>query len=201
MTDLFERPIPTPDYSVAYGSDPAQVADLWIPRVGVPPSLVVALHGGWWRAAHDRAHLAHLCRTLRDEGFAVVNLEYRRLGMLGGGLRAMSVSAAESWTSSSRATTSGARRRSRALRLLSASRSVHGRSSSTGSMIAACRSRCRRPTPTRPVRPAMISTSACWSESATSIRSIPRNPRSRACATRYGISRNHSGLLGIKWIR
>ncbi len=89
MADLFERPIPTPDHRLAYGADAAQVADLWIPRVGAPFPLVVALHGGWWRAEHDRAHLGHLCRALRDEGFAVLNLEYRRLGMAGGGLRGM----------------------------------------------------------------------------------------------------------------
>jgi acetyl esterase/lipase len=89
MVDLFERPTPAPDHSLAYGGDPAQVADLWMPRAGNSSPLVVALHGGWWRAAHDRAHLAHLCRALRDEGFAVVNLEYRRLGMPGGGLRGM----------------------------------------------------------------------------------------------------------------
>jgi acetyl esterase/lipase len=89
VTDLFERPIPPPDQTVAYAGDAAQVADLWIPIAGEPSSLVVALHGGWWRAEHDRAHLGHLCRALRDEGFAVVNLEYRRLGMLGGTLRGM----------------------------------------------------------------------------------------------------------------
>jgi acetyl esterase/lipase len=89
MSDVLERRPPRADHRVPYGADAAQFGDLWLPSDGGPFQLVIAIHGGYWRAENDLAHLGHLCGALRDSGFAVFNLEYRRLGMAGGGLRGM----------------------------------------------------------------------------------------------------------------
>ena len=42
------------------------------------------LHGGFWRVAYDRTHLAAVADALTAEGFAVANVEYRRVGGGGG---------------------------------------------------------------------------------------------------------------------
>jgi acetyl esterase/lipase len=78
----FAHPEVEPDVSAAYGDHPDQVMDFYAPRGGpsgtaaVP--LVVALHGGAWRAPYDRRHLSPFCDYLARRGFAVANVEYRR---------------------------------------------------------------------------------------------------------------------------
>lgn len=52
------------------------------PRKGV---VVVAIHGGFWRARYGLDHLRPFCTALATRGFAVASLEYRRLGQPGGG--------------------------------------------------------------------------------------------------------------------
>jgi acetyl esterase/lipase len=47
--------------------------------------VAVVLHGGFWRARYDRTLMHGLCRDLAAAGWAVWNLEYRRLGLLSGG--------------------------------------------------------------------------------------------------------------------
>ncbi|MFF0434839.1 alpha/beta hydrolase family protein [Streptomyces sp. NPDC004327] len=77
----FSHPAVAPDASAAYGAHPDQVVDFYAPRdgrTGVP--LVVALHGGAWRAAYDRRHLTPFVDFLARRGFAVASVEYRRGG-------------------------------------------------------------------------------------------------------------------------
>ena len=87
--DILTRVAPPPDLSIRYGSDPDQVADLRLPAdpsIGRGPApLVILLHGGFWRAAYDRAHVGPLAAALAAEGFAVCTPEYRRVGQHGGG--------------------------------------------------------------------------------------------------------------------
>lgn len=87
--DILTRPAPPPDLAIRYGSDPNQVADLRLPAVPgsghAAAPLVVLLHGGFWRAAYDRAHTGPLAAALAAEGFAVCTPEYRRVGQPGGG--------------------------------------------------------------------------------------------------------------------
>lgn len=73
---------------IAYGEAPEQFVDLYLPAH--PPRaerhpLVVAIHGGFWRAQYDLAHLSHACASLAAAGIAVASLEYRRVGQPGGG--------------------------------------------------------------------------------------------------------------------
>jgi acetyl esterase/lipase len=71
--------------TTAYGPDPAQVYDVRLPTHASRGSTVVVIHGGFWRAEYDRAHAASQAQAFADNGFHVAVLEYRRVGMTGGG--------------------------------------------------------------------------------------------------------------------
>ncbi|MFZ0818158.1 MAG: prolyl oligopeptidase family serine peptidase [Candidatus Sulfotelmatobacter sp.] len=79
------RVAPRADLRVAYGTDVNQFVDLRLPKSGGPHALAVVIHGGYWRARYDLAYMAHLCAALAVDGVATANLEYRRVGNLGGG--------------------------------------------------------------------------------------------------------------------
>jgi acetyl esterase/lipase len=68
-----------------YGPGLAQFGDLYLPAGLAPLPLVVFIHGGYWRARYDLEHAQPLCRALAAAGFAVWNVEYRRVGNSGGG--------------------------------------------------------------------------------------------------------------------
>jgi acetyl esterase/lipase len=68
---------------VSYGDDPAQRGELYRP-VGPTLGTVVVIHGGFWRAAYDLALGRPLAQDLVARGYAVWNLEYRRVGNGGG---------------------------------------------------------------------------------------------------------------------
>jgi acetyl esterase/lipase len=71
---------------VAYGDHPDQVANLHRPAAeGGPWPCVVLLHGGFWRTGWDRTLMTPLAVDLASRGFAVWNVEYRRVGQDGGG--------------------------------------------------------------------------------------------------------------------
>ncbi|MEZ0448664.1 alpha/beta hydrolase family protein [Cellulomonas sp. ICMP 17802] len=70
--------------TVRYGALPDQVADVTLPATTGPAPLVVLLHGGFWRVAYDRAHVQVVADALDREGYAVANVEYRRVGGGGG---------------------------------------------------------------------------------------------------------------------
>lgn len=75
-----------PDRTEVFGALATDVYDVWDPDSDRPRGLTIALvHGGGWRAADDRSHLAPLAVALTRDGFHVANLEYARIGMPGGG--------------------------------------------------------------------------------------------------------------------
>jgi acetyl esterase/lipase len=83
--DILSKPQPGFDERVAYGADASQFIEVRLPRVdGLHPA-VINIHGGFWRAKYDLAHAGHLCEALRLAGVATFNVEYRRVGNLGGG--------------------------------------------------------------------------------------------------------------------
>ena len=66
-----------------YGPHPAQYGELWLPgRAAV--TTVVIVHGGFWRARYDLSLGRPLAADLVRRGYAVWNLEYRRVGAGGG---------------------------------------------------------------------------------------------------------------------
>jgi acetyl esterase/lipase len=70
---------------IAYGADQFQFGELRVPSGSGPHPVAIVIHGGYWRAAYDLAHLGHFCEALKREGIATWSLEYRRLGNRGGG--------------------------------------------------------------------------------------------------------------------
>jgi acetyl esterase/lipase len=77
---VLSRWAPAPDLTVAYGSDPDQVADVRFPAEGGPAPLVLLWHGGFWRPQWDRAHVGPMAADLAGQEFAVATVEYRRTG-------------------------------------------------------------------------------------------------------------------------
>ncbi|HEX3589021.1 MAG TPA: alpha/beta hydrolase [Pseudonocardiaceae bacterium] len=69
---------------IAYGPDPIQAGDLYLPPGDQPVPVVVLLHGGNWAAVYDRVQLAGLANDLVRHGWAVWNVDYRSLGGGGG---------------------------------------------------------------------------------------------------------------------
>jgi acetyl esterase/lipase len=70
--------------AIRYGPSVDQEADLHLPATQRPP-VVCLLHGGFWRMPHGRDQMAAIADDLVSRGFAVWNLEYRRLGAPGAG--------------------------------------------------------------------------------------------------------------------
>lgn len=71
---------------ISYGNAPSQFGDLWLPAVdarAVP--LVILIHGGFWRGAYGLDQMIPLAADLVSRGYAVWNIEYRRMGEPGGG--------------------------------------------------------------------------------------------------------------------
>lgn len=71
--------------TIAYGPHPSQVGELYLPEGDGPFPVIVLFHGGYWSALWDRRGTTRLADALVGEGYAVWNVEYRRLGEEGGG--------------------------------------------------------------------------------------------------------------------
>ncbi|MFF4043677.1 alpha/beta fold hydrolase [Streptomyces sp. NPDC001816] len=76
---------PRPVRTVAYGAHPSQVGELYLPPGEGPFPVVVLVHGGFWTALFDRRQVVGLADDLVGLGYAVWNIEYRRIGESGGG--------------------------------------------------------------------------------------------------------------------
>lgn len=80
--DVLTRASRDPDCTRTLGPGPTQLYDVWLaPAASVT---VVLVHGGFWRAEWDRAHLRPLATALAEAGLSVALPEYRRTGMPGG---------------------------------------------------------------------------------------------------------------------
>ena len=67
-----------------YGASESQVGDLYIPGLSMP-AVVCLLHGGFWRMPYGREEMSAIATDLASRGYAVWNIEYRRIGSPGGG--------------------------------------------------------------------------------------------------------------------
>ena len=74
-----------PYETIAYGATRDHVAELRLPDGDGPFPVVVLLHGGFWRERWERDTIEPLAVDLARRGYATWNLEYRRVGPLGGG--------------------------------------------------------------------------------------------------------------------
>jgi acetyl esterase/lipase len=66
------------DRSILGLSAPEPSAELYLPA-GERVGRVALVHGGFWRPAYDRVHLRPMAAALRDAGWEVVSVEYRRV--------------------------------------------------------------------------------------------------------------------------
>lgn len=83
--DILTLPAPQADARIPYAQGEWCFADLRLPHSEGPHPVVVALHGGYWRARYGLDYMGHLCAELTAQGAATWNVEYRRLGNPGGG--------------------------------------------------------------------------------------------------------------------
>jgi len=74
------------DVRIAYGPAPAQVVDLFLPRGRGPHPVVVLVHGGCYLAEFEGLpQTSGIAADLARRGYAVWNVEYRKLGEAGAG--------------------------------------------------------------------------------------------------------------------
>ena len=84
--DLLARPRPEATLTRHYGPGPDQVAELFLPKRERPIRTIVLIHGGCWLAEIPGTVLMdYLAEDLQKRGFAVWNIDYRRIGENGGG--------------------------------------------------------------------------------------------------------------------
>jgi acetyl esterase/lipase len=84
--DLHSLPVRPADERLAYGDDANQFAELRLPSGAGPHPVVVLVHGGCWKAEYATLRdLAPMGDSLRAEGIASWNIEYRRLRQPGSG--------------------------------------------------------------------------------------------------------------------
>ncbi|MEO7396996.1 MAG: alpha/beta hydrolase, partial [Ilumatobacteraceae bacterium] len=67
------------------GAEPSQFGQLWLPSGDGPAAVVILIHGGFWRASYGLDLMEPLAHDLVRRGYAVWNIEYRRVGQPGGG--------------------------------------------------------------------------------------------------------------------
>jgi acetyl esterase/lipase len=67
-----------------YGPHSSQRADLYLPKGSWPFPVMIVIHGGSWQAGYGKIVMRGLAGDLVRRGWAVWNIEYRRLGNGGG---------------------------------------------------------------------------------------------------------------------
>ena len=86
LDDYMKQPRHGPDATVAYGPAPSQVAELFLPKGKGPHPVVVLLHGGCFlKELEGFPQTSALAADLAGRGYAVWNVEYRKLGEPGAG--------------------------------------------------------------------------------------------------------------------
>ena len=68
---------PVGDLKITYGGAPDQVIEFYGSTSN--PTVLVLIHGGFWRPTIDRSHLQPLAFALSAQGFYVALIEYQRL--------------------------------------------------------------------------------------------------------------------------
>ncbi|MBV9120271.1 MAG: alpha/beta hydrolase [Chloroflexi bacterium] len=83
--DIAKALPPPADFRISYGPHPLHYGDLRLPDGPGPHPVVVFVHGGRWRAEYDLQHVSPACAALTAAGVATWNIEFRRVGHIGGG--------------------------------------------------------------------------------------------------------------------
>jgi len=86
VQDYMGQPQVKADVRIAYGPEPAQVVDLFLPKRKGPHPVVVLIHGGCYLAEYQGLpQMSGIAVDLAKRGYAVWNVEYRKLGEPGAG--------------------------------------------------------------------------------------------------------------------
>ena len=86
VEDYMTQPRVAADARIAYGAEPAQVAELFLPKGRGPHPVVVLIHGGCYLAEYEGLpQTSGVAADLARRGYAVWNVEYRKLGEAGAG--------------------------------------------------------------------------------------------------------------------
>jgi len=86
VQDYMNQPQAKADARIAYGAAPAQVVELFLPKGKGPHPVVVLIHGGCYLAEYQGlAQTSGIAADLAKRGYAVWNVEYRKLGEAGAG--------------------------------------------------------------------------------------------------------------------
>jgi len=86
LDDYMKQVRRRPDQTVHYGPAPSQVAELFLPKAKGPLPVVVLLHGGCFLKQYEGfEQTSSLAADLAARGYAVWNVEYRKLGEPGAG--------------------------------------------------------------------------------------------------------------------
>lgn len=86
FSEVLTVPYAKPDQRSSYGSAPTQFVEQWqsTDRQSTTP-VIIMIHGGCWLNAYAIDHTYAMNSALREAGFEVWALEYRRIGDEGGG--------------------------------------------------------------------------------------------------------------------
>jgi acetyl esterase/lipase len=82
--DYMAQPAIPGDVRLPYGDHPDQFGDLYLPAGAGPHPTVVLIHGGCWQQQYPLGPLGEPAAALAGAGYAVWNIEYRRIGGDGG---------------------------------------------------------------------------------------------------------------------
>ena len=86
LEDYMRQPRHAPDATEPYGAAPSQIAELFLPKTKAPHPVIVLLHGGCFLKQYEGfAQTSALAADLAGRGYAVLNIEYRKLGEPGAG--------------------------------------------------------------------------------------------------------------------
>ena len=86
VQDYMRQPPRKPAARIAYGPAPAQVVEVFLPKGRGPHPVVVLIHGGCYLAEFEGlAQTSGIAADLARRGYAVWNVEYRKLGEAGAG--------------------------------------------------------------------------------------------------------------------
>src|SRR6266516_7793120 len=70
---------------LSYGPETLQFGELHLPTGSGPFPTVILIHGGFWRNPYGYTLMTSLAEDLAARGIAVWNIDYRRIGDIGGG--------------------------------------------------------------------------------------------------------------------
>ena len=84
--DVLDLETTKSSHHIPFGTDSLQYGELWLPGSEDAHTSVIMIHGGCWLAMYPGVKLMNaMAEDLSSRGFAVWNIDYRRIGHPGGG--------------------------------------------------------------------------------------------------------------------